>query len=65
MVASVRFTALPRLALVPATGVWRSTVPGGKLQFPLRVTVPVVSPALVRVPRGLAVVQAGRGGRAA
>ena len=49
-VASVRFTAVPRRAVVFATVVWRMTVPGGKSQLPLRVTVPTVSPALVRVP---------------
>src|SRR5690242_14029505 len=49
-VASTRFTAVPRLAVVPAAGVWRMTVPGSKLQLPLRVMVPVMRPALVRVP---------------
>src|SRR6185295_1398841 len=33
-VASVRFTALPRLAVVPAVGLWRMTVPGGNEQLP-------------------------------
>ena len=50
MVASVRFTAMPRLRLVPAVGFWRMTVLGGKSQLPDRVMVPVLSPALARVP---------------
>jgi hypothetical protein len=37
MVASVRLTAVPRRALVPAAGFRRMTVPDGKAQFPLRV----------------------------
>src|ERR1041384_3743745 len=49
-VASVRLTAVPRLAVVPAAGLCRITVPGSKEQVPDKVMVPVVRPALARVP---------------
>ena len=52
-VASVRLTLVPRLAVVPAVGVWRITVPGSKSQLPLKVIVPTVSPAPVLSPAPL------------